>query len=128
MNVPSLQAQKADPALREALENAEGHETLRTVMVLGGETIASDDSSSPQPDAFEDRTQYRQALISHQKNRLSQEIGAVKTQLRQRALNLSGGTITRAVVVEGKASDLLDALELPGVRHASLDQPLIFDE
>lgn len=122
MKVSAPQTTKIDSALHNALEKAEGHEPLRTVMILE----SSRKSKRPVPDStdFPDRTTYRKALIENQQAELVDELTNVKQELNDRSLRVKGGHISRAVVVEGTARDILSSLELPEVKHASLDQPL----
>lgn len=124
-----MSGDKADPHLREALESAPRERRLRTVMVLGGEAgggglgmAGRGAPAPPEPKDYPDRTAWRQALIEHRKRGLGGEIGDVKRALADLGLEVKGGATSAAVVVEGAAEAVRAALDLAGVRHASLDR------
>lgn len=118
---------KIDGLLREALEEAAGEETIRAVMVLASDADeqAAEDvetASEPQPSQFPSRAAYRQAMIERRQTLVRRGIGKAKQDLANLSLNPRGGGIGHTVVVEGLASRVLASLDLPGVRHASLDR------
>jgi hypothetical protein len=121
-----IQLQKADPVLREALKQAKGDERLRAVMVLASGEGKSPDGTdeSIRPGQFPSRSGYRKALIAQREQQLMADLGATMSALEALSLNVRGGKTSPTVVVEGLAREILSSLELPGVRHASLDQPL----
>ena len=129
MKLEEKQIEKADPLLQEALKKAKGDEIIRTIMLLGGEAEAGDRSAGqePDPEQFADRASYRRALIENRERQISHQLGDVMRELRGRALKLTGGTISPTVVVEGAAREILRSLDLPGVRHASLDRAIKLD-
>jgi hypothetical protein len=127
MKLSSSQANKVDPALRQALEQAEGHESLRTVMIVGSEKPAKAENL-PAPSGFPDRVAYRKALIETKQKQILAELSTVKSELAGRSLRVKGGTTSRAVVVEGAAGDILSSLDLPDVHHASLDHKISIDK
>lgn len=126
MKLSTHQISKIDNALKEALEQAEGHEFLRTVMVLGSPR-KEQSGSKLKPSDFPSRTAYREALISDTQQHQSTYLGNVKKGLADLALDVKGGAISQSVVVEGTAGNILSSLELPEVRHASLDQPIHYN-
>ena len=118
---------KTDDLLRDALEAATGEETICAVMVLApdAEERAAEGvetPSVPQPSEFPSRAAYRQALIERRQAATRHGIGKTKQDLANLSLNPRGGEIGATVVVEGPASRVLASLDLPGVRHASLDR------
>lgn len=116
---------KADPELREALKNAEGEEVLSAILLLGpDQEERCTNTEELSPSQFPSRTDWRKALIAQRQQQMEQEIGGTIQALRDLGLEPHGGTITRAVVVQKEAQQVVKALELPGVRHASLDQPI----
>lgn len=127
MKLDKRHTEKIDPLLRDALRRAEEKEILRTVMVLGPESKDAEKGLREQeldPSQFPSRVEYRQALIKHRQAKLADDIGDTLQALRDLSLTPRGGTISRAVVVEGSARQILASLDLPGVRHASLDRPI----
>jgi hypothetical protein len=127
MKVDEEIAQKVDPELERVLREATGHEILRTVMVLndGGNRLT--EFPPVDPAHFASRTDYQRALRSHQQKLAGNAVKPVQRQLEQLDLKTKGGDFSRSVVVEGSAQQILASLELPGVRHASLDQQLKLD-
>jgi hypothetical protein len=125
MKIEGKQIEKADPDLREEIERATGDEILRTIMLLGpassdkkGETVEHE----PHPNDFPSYEEYRRALIERQQRRVAHDVGDTLRQLQQLSLSITGGEISRTVIVEGPARRILEALKLPGVRHAILDR------
>jgi hypothetical protein len=78
------------------------------------------------PSQFASRIAYREALIDQRRSSLSTSIGPTIQSLRKLSLEVHGGQSTRAVVVEGSASNINRGLQLPGVRSAALDVRLNF--
>ncbi|MFN5895632.1 MAG: NACHT domain-containing protein, partial [Dolichospermum sp.] len=124
MNLKEDQISKIDPLLEEFLMNARGDEKMRVLMILGDENQLSNNQALPmlEPGNFPSPIAYRQALIERRKNQLSEVIGNTIQELRNLSLKPLGGTMSRVVVVEGSATDILNSLELSGVNNVSLDQ------
>jgi len=121
---------KIDVLLEDALLNARGDELLKVVIVLDSqranrETLSQQLSQQPKPSEFPNRTAWRKALIAQQQTQLAKAIGDQIEGLKDLSLTTHGGITTNIVVVEGAARQILRALELPGVSHASLNQPLV---
>jgi len=119
---------KIDPLLEEELLHAEGNEQLRVIMAIGSDRVnqfGDDNSPKPHPSDFSSQKAYRQALIDRQRNQLAKELDTTRITLKDLSLKIYGGTTSRIIVVEGGASQILSALDLPSVRSASLDQPVI---
>lgn len=118
---------KADRHLFDALQEAAEGESLRCVMLLQATEVEGSETRlepSLQPWNFSSPRAYRQALIAQQQQRLTHSLGETLTQLEALALRPRGGQTSRAVVVEGPVRQIVQALGLPGVQHASLDQRL----
>jgi hypothetical protein len=127
MKLEDRHVQKIDPLLQDALGQAEDEEILRAVMVLGpesGDTEKGWRGEAPEPSQFRSRKAYRQALIEQRQSQLVEDIGQTLEALRDLSLTPRGGKTSRVVVVEGPAHQILTALDLPGVQHASLDRPV----
>ncbi|MCE2718937.1 MAG: NACHT domain-containing protein [Dolichospermum sp.] len=124
MNLKEDQISKIDPLLEEFLMNARGDEKIRVIMTLGDENQLRNNQALPmlEPGNFPSPIAYRQALIERRKNQLSEVIGNTIQELRNLSLKPLGGTMSRVVVVEGSATDILNSLELSGVNNVSLDQ------
>lgn len=124
MNLKEDHISKIDPLLEEFLMNARGDEKMRVIMILGDENQLRNNQALPmlEPANFPSPTAYRQALIERRKNQLSEVIGNTIQELQNLSLKPLGGTMSRVVVVEGSATDILNSLELSGVNNVSLDQ------
>ena len=124
MNLKEDQITKIDPLLAEFLINARGDEKIRVIMTLGDENQLRNSQALPmlEPGNFSSSIAYRQALIERRKSQLSQVIGDTIQELQNLSLKPVGGTMSRVVVVEGSAIDILNSLELSGVNNVSLDQ------
>jgi len=126
MKLTSANLGKADDALRRVLDSAKPNDPVRVVMILDPSATSprADEADLPKPSQFPDRIAYRQALIAKQKAARAESIGATIESLKDLSLRVRGGEITRAVIVEGAAKDILTCLALPGVRSVALDQPI----
>ncbi len=125
MKIDSKNLAKADESLRIALEQTEPEETLQGILVLepkGGSTEGA--LKRPERRDFESQEEYRQALIDQRQAELAEQLGPTLQALRGLGLGVSGGELGRTVVVRGTASNLLAALDIPGVGKASLDQSI----
>ena len=124
MNLAENQINKIDPLLKEFLINAKGDEKIRVIMALGDKNQLSNSQVLPtlEHGNFSSPTAYRQALIELRKNQLSESIGKTIQELQNLSLNPLGGIMNSVVVVEGSATDISKAMELPGVNSALLDQ------
>ena len=115
---------KTDPLLGDRLEHAREDENIRAVMILGPEETSSSVHKELHPSQFPSRQAWREALVEQRKSQLEDEIGGTLKELRELALKPQGGKISQAVVVEGPAANIAASLDLPGVRHASLDREI----
>jgi NACHT domain len=112
---------KVDPLLQEALSQASGEEVIRAVMALDmKESIA--EKTLLDPARFSSRQSYRQALIEQREEYMSEALRETLHALDQLSLTTMRTKISPIVVVEGAANEVLRSLEVPGVRHASLDR------
>ncbi len=124
MKMSKRMAAKADSPLCEALAQAKGDDVLSAVMLLGSEESDSgiSDDDRIDPAHFTSRTEYRKKLIEQRSADVKSEIGETINKLSDLSLNPRGGKIGRAIVVEGPARQIAAALDMPSVRHASLDR------
>jgi len=127
MKLSDQHLEKADEQLLEALRNAEENQVLRTVMLLGSASNGvrrGEDAARVEPNDFDSHEDYRRALIQQQRERVEGEIAGAIQELRDLSLDVQGGKLSRSVVAEGPAAQILRSLDLPCVRHAALDQPI----
>lgn len=127
MKLDDIHTEKIDPLLRDALNQAQEDKVLLVAMVLDSESNDvenGDKSQKLDPSQFGSREVYRKALIDQRQTKISSDTGNTRRALTELSLKVRGGAISRIVVVEGTARQILAALELPGVRHASLDRPI----
>lgn len=124
MKLDEEQIAKADPLLKDTLNKAQEDENIRAVVVLGSSTAANQGDQEPHPSEFPSYQAWREAMVERRKSQLAGEIGDTLEKLRDLSLNPRGGTISRAVAVEGTASNIADSLALPGVSHAILDREI----
>ena len=120
--------EKADRPLRETLERSPHDATVRVVMTIGeadappkaGTAAVRGRSRRPAPPS--PRATDRRSLIDARKRELEAAFGDVRRSLRGHGLKVTGGTVTRAIVAEGRAADVARCLDLPQVRRAVLDR------
>lgn len=124
MKIDERYLTKADPQLRNALKEAKGSEVLRAIMLLGSDEEGHDLDQDLHPSEFPSRRAWREALIARRQRELELEIRDTLQALKNLDLKARGGKTSRTVVVEGPARQILTSLELPGVRHASLDRSI----
>jgi hypothetical protein len=127
MKLNNKHLQKIDFPLKQALQNGKEDQILRAVIVLGSENIEDNNVSvSPEldPRQYFSRQDYRRAMIEQRQSQLADEIGKTLKELQDLRLAPRGGNIGRMVVVQGTARQILNSLELPGVRRAALDHPI----
>ena len=111
---------KIDPLLEQALKQARGNEKLVVVMSL---ELKKPLVSSPfHPKEFPSYEEYRKALIDYRKREFAEGLEETFQKLRNLSLKTTGGTLSNVLGVQGTAKQILQALELPGVRHATIDR------
>jgi hypothetical protein len=124
MIIDSRVVEKTDSQLERVLREAVGDETIRVLMLLKAAGIVAHESASITSEQFASRRDYRQAMIEQRKKSVEQIIGGTRQALKDLKLVPKGGAISRTVLVEGSAKQILHSLSLPGVEHASLDRPI----
>ncbi len=121
MKLNERQIAKIDPLLEEALTEAKGNEELLVIMSLDLKKPLVKEPFKPKE--FSSNEEYRQALIHYRQKEYAELLGDTIQALNHLSLTpIVGGTNSRVVVVQGSPENILHALELPGVRHASLDR------
>jgi hypothetical protein len=124
MIIDSRVAEKTDSQLERVLREAVGDEKIRVLMLLRAAGIVAHESASIASEQFASRRDYRQAMIEQRKKSVEEIIGGTRQALKDLKLVPKGAAISRTVLVEGSAKQILHSLSLPGVEHASLDQPI----
>ncbi len=116
---------KADERLREALEQAQGDEVLRAIVLLtAGDQRNEGERLEPDPRHFTSRKAYREELIACRRRQMVHSLKQTIEMLSALDLTTHGGEIGHTLVVEGTASRIAASLALPAVRHASLDRSI----
>ncbi len=117
---------KVDVQLKKALRNAKPDDVFRVVMTL--QPAPSPEPGVPEfeldPTRFESREEYRRELIAERQRKMDAALHDTREELERLLLDVHGGKLSHTVVVEGQARQLISALQLAGVSHAWLDQPL----
>jgi hypothetical protein len=116
---------KANSDLRKFLEATDATAPVRVVLILHTEEgEAAGERSQARPSDFFSIAEYRRALIDHRTAVVKEFTGETIEALRRLSLHLVVGEVGRAVVAEGSAAQIADALQLPGVSSAMLDRPI----
>ncbi len=123
MKLKNFHIEKSDPLLVSALEKAKPNEQLRIIAKLstGGKTEPRIEEFVA-PARFTSRSAYRAHLIEKRKRRLAENHDETRQSLKNLSLEIKGGKLSKVVVLEGGARQILSSLELPGIAHASLDR------
>lgn len=112
---------KADDNLRAALEQAAATDPLRVIIFL---QPSAPSATLATISAGPDRTSIRKALIAEQKESNKASFGDAIAAMKAMNLTVHGGESTRALVAEGTAAVVAQALGLPGIKHAVLDRAI----
>jgi hypothetical protein len=113
---------KTEPRLRDALHAAAGPEAMRVLLTLSAP--AEPEGPPPSPAEFPSRAEYRRALIERRERHLQRALGDTLQSLAALGIHVLGGEVMRTVIADGTARQIGEALGLPGVERASLDQRL----
>ena len=122
--MPVHLAKLSDTATRHAFEASADEMELRVILTLGfpGERPVPTAGRRPET-RLEARRQLIQAKLGTRDPAFRRMIEALVEQglvVKGR----HGRHLTRSIVVDGKARDLLKGIELPAVARAQIDQPL----
>lgn len=133
MNLSASARAKSTPHLRAALAKADAQAPMRVVIALGDTVMDGAFPGTPivpgqlrTAKVGSQRTPAtRRDLIAARRGHFQRSYDSVRRSLEKSGLKVAGGELTRAVVLEGKAADIAAALEMPLVRTATLDEPLV---
>jgi hypothetical protein len=121
MKLNESQIAKIDPLLEDALIHAREDEEMLVIMSLDLQKPLAKDPFKPQD--FPEYKEYRQALLNYRQQEYAASLGETIQALEKLDLKIAaGGTSSRVLVVQGSSKQIAEALELSGVRHASLDR------
>jgi len=121
MKLNESQIAKIDPLLEDALIHAREDEEMLVIMSLDLQKPLAKDPFKPQD--FPEYKDYRQALLNYRQQEYAASLGETIQALENLDLKIAaGGTNSRVLVVQGSPKQIAEALELSGVRHASLDR------
>ncbi len=126
MKLTRIDMSKVDMRLKKALRNARPDDVFRVVMTL--QPALAVEPGMPEfeldPAQFETREEYRRELIAERQQQMYAALHDTREELERLLPEVHGGKLSHTVVVEGPARQLISALQLSGVSHAWLDQPL----
>jgi len=121
MKLNESQIAKIDPSLEDALIHAREDEEMLVIMSLDLQKPLAKDPFKPQD--FPEYKDYRQALLNYRQQEYAASLGETIQALEKLDLKIAaGGTSSRVLVAQGSPTQIAEALELSGVRHASLDR------
>ncbi|MEM9542683.1 MAG: NACHT domain-containing protein, partial [Cyanobacteria bacterium P01_E01_bin.42] len=112
--------EKLDPLTEEVLMQARGEEELIAIASLEMKTPPEKEPFHPKD--FPSYQDYRRALIDYRKREYAEALGETIRQLKQLPVQFRGGELSRVAIVQGTAQEMLQVLELPGVRQMTLDR------
>jgi hypothetical protein len=123
MNFTPFQQAKIDPLLRKVLTNARQDEQLQVIIILQEDNLDVSSTNHILPSEFSSRAEYRKALTEHRKQQLAITVEQTVTALQNLSIDIQwqGGT-SRALVAKGLKSQIVEAVNLPGVKAAIADQ------
>jgi hypothetical protein len=120
---------KADAALAQSIQRIQAQDALsdtplRVILTLAATDDADNRLQKDDPSNYSSRRAYRSAMIANRKAAIDDAFSTVRERLGALSLVIKGGKVSRVVICEGSAADIVIALEDPGVVKATLDQPL----
>ena len=128
MNITKQQSDKIDRQLNRALQSAKEEDPLRAIIIVASHQAGIKiikHTKEIGPEQFASYPDYRLALLKRREAQVAQEIKDAVEKLQQFHLSMHIGSLSRNIIVEGAAREILRMLDLPEVQHASLDQPVI---
>jgi hypothetical protein len=123
MNLTNQQQAKIDPLLREVLTNAEEDEQLQVIIVLQEDNLVAPSINQILPAEFPSRVEYCKALIEHRKQQLAITVKQTVTALQNLSIDIQWqGETNKALVAKGLKSQIIESLNLAGVKSVFLNQ------
>jgi hypothetical protein len=123
MNLTPFQQAKIDPLLREVLTNAGKDEQLQVIIILQEDNLEASSTNQILPSEFPSRTEYRKALIEHTKQQLAITVEQTVTALQNLSIDIQWqGETSGALVAKGLKSQIVEAVNLPGVKSIIADR------
>lgn len=125
--LPTHIGKLCDSATRQTFENSEDETVLRVIITLD----VNDDHKALETlrprQSHETRVETRRRLIDARTKSRKAAIRPVIDALIEQHLDVKGQAephLTRSIVVDGAARDILRGMELPGVARVQVDRPL----
>ena len=122
MLLDKIHIDKIDLLLKEALSKVQENEDKLIRVSLLLDKVEPKVDSLLSPSKFPSRQAYRKALIEQRRFQINEALGDTIQSLKELSLKTVSDNISSVIVVEGQADQILKALEIPGVCHASLDR------
>jgi hypothetical protein len=120
MRLEPLLLSKVDTKLRDVLFGASGFESLRVLFKLRVERTIT--TITPAPHSFASREAYRKALVDQRELQIAASTADTRNQLQALGIRILGGTLSPALIADGTAQQIGQALVLPEIESASLDR------
>lgn len=118
---------KIDLELQRKLSQQEEDSDIKVILTLKDQVssqVTLSEQVAVKPENFSSREEYRKALISQQRERVSSEIKNTLKELDKLSIPYTGGQASNNVIVSGNITQIEQALSLPGVIFGSLDQQI----
>ena len=125
MNLTPFQQTKVHPLLQKILTNADRNDYLQVIMFLEKDESNTPYSNDILPSEFSSRAEYRKALTEQGKQQLAIDTTVEQTVTALQELSLDihfQGEVISALLVEGTAAQIIESLNLAGVKSVFLDQ------
>lgn len=123
---------KLDPILHEALEKAHEDEILRIIMILNPDIHPTDIPNKSESVVLDKNysslQKSREKAIKDRQEFLAQALDPIVQKLKDLHLEVHRMKTGRAAIVDGSAKQILIALEILEVIHASLDTEFFIDK
>jgi hypothetical protein len=126
MNVPEPVGRKVSEELRQRLEAARPEEAVRGIALLRADPTQPDSAQTkemPSPSEFVSRTAWRETLNRRKEAAVQRALEPVLREIRRLGVTIvAGGRLSKTIVLEGRASSVVNVLSLDGVAHADVDR------
>ena len=123
MNLTPFQQAKIDPLLQEVLTNAGEDEQLQVIIIFQEDNLDASSTNHILPSEFPSRAEYRKALTEHRKKQLAITLEQTVTALQNLSIDIQWqGETSKALVAKGLKSQILEAVNLPGIKSILADR------
>ena len=125
MNLDDIPVGKIDEDLRKRLGAALINEQIRVIASVA-DGLTEEKSTLPSSQ-FASRAEYRQYKIASQKEKTKLALEPVLESLNSLNLIVKFSDINPVIFAEGSPIEIFKLLQIPQIRHVSLDKNLEFD-